>query len=73
VAQDRIDHSAEIPEADLLEQQAPLDALVEAETVSGLPDRATDTADEADRLEQREPVPDRDDDYPYGPSGAGWS
>ncbi|MEW1954688.1 hypothetical protein [Terrabacter sp. NPDC080008] len=63
------DHD-DVPEADLLEQQAPVDppAAPDAEAVSDssdtLPSEPADEADEADRLEQHEVVPGDDDDYP---------
>ena len=70
MADDRIDPAAEIPEADLLEQQAPLSS---SDTEIGPPtrDAANDPVDEADRWEQEAPVPGDDDDYPHEPSGAG--
>jgi hypothetical protein len=76
VADDRIDPSEQIPEADLLEQQAPLDpqSLTDAETVSVIPETLEDTVDEADRLEQHAAVLGGDeDDYPHQPSEVGWS
>ena len=58
----------DVPEADLLEQQAPVspreaDRETADETAGDL---RTDTADEADRLEQLEVVPpENDDEYPH--------
>ena len=75
MAEDRIDPSEQIPEADLLEQQAPLDpqSLTDAETESAIPETPGD-ADEADRSEQHAPVHgDDDDDYPHEPTEVGWS
>jgi hypothetical protein len=75
VAEDRIDPREQIPEADLLEQQAPLDpqSLTDAETVTAIPEAPVD-ADEADRLEQHAPVLGGDeDDYPHEADGAEWS
>jgi hypothetical protein len=63
----------EVPEADRLEQQTPVDPqpLPDPETVSGVgpgpvdTDETVDTVDEADRLEQETPVSGEDeDDYP---------
>jgi hypothetical protein len=74
VAEDRIDPSEQIPEADLLEQQAPLDprSLTDAETSSAASEALGD-ADEADRLEQHAPVlGDDEDDYPHEPTEVGW-
>jgi hypothetical protein len=72
---DRIDPSAQIPEADLLEQQAPLDPqqLTNAESEPVIPETLQDAADEADRLEQRATLPDSDEDgYPHEADEAGW-
>ncbi len=75
MAESRIHPSDLIPEADLLEQQTPLessslnDPLIDTE--SAISDSPADLADEADRLEQQAPVPASGDDYPRGPSGAG--
>lgn len=65
----------EVPEADRLEQQAPVDpppppdqeAIVDvADTTPGALAGQADEADEADRLEQREPVAGADEeDYPH--------
>jgi hypothetical protein len=54
MAEDRIDPREQIPEADLLEQQAPLDpqSLTDAETVSASPEARRDAVEEADRSEQ---------------------
>jgi hypothetical protein len=72
MAQDRIDPSEQIPEADLLEQQAPLDPPPLTDAVSEIPETPGDT-DEADRLEQHATVlGDHEDDYPHEPSGVGW-
>lgn len=59
----------DVPEADLLEQQAPVDSPREADRETAdetAADVRTDTADEADRLEQLEVVPpENDDEYPH--------
>jgi hypothetical protein len=55
MAEDRIDPSEQIPEADLLEQQAPLDPQSLSQAVSEIPETPWD-ADEADRSEQHAPV-----------------
>jgi hypothetical protein len=76
MAQHRLDPSAQIPEADLLEQQAPLDpqSLTDAQTEWALHHTLSEAVDEADLLEQQTLVPGEDeDDYPYDPSAAGWS
>jgi hypothetical protein len=59
------------PEADLLEQQAPIDpsSLPDTETVSDSADTAppavANDVNEADRLEQLQVVADDEDDYPH--------
>jgi len=67
VADNRIDPSEEVPEADLLEQRAPLDPDAVADTPAAVPLEALeDLVDEADRLEQQAVVPDEgEDDYPH--------
>jgi hypothetical protein len=73
MAENRIDPSEQIPEADLLEQQTSLDPQPLTDAVSELPEPPAD-ADEADRLEQHATVPAGDeDDYPHEPIGAGCS
>ena len=75
MADDRIDPSEQIPEADLLEQQAPLDppSLTGTEPASAIPETGDD-ADEADRFEQHTPLPgDGEDDHPHEADGVGWS
>lgn len=63
----------DVPEADRLEQQAPVDPpeLPDTEAVSdsddAMPPTPTDEANEADQLEQHEPVGDDEDDYPHEP------
>ena len=65
----RPDPSDDVPEADLLEQQIPVDPAP-ASDAGGAPfteslDPLDETADPADRLEQQEVVPDDDDEaYP---------
>lgn len=66
--QDRIDPSEQIPEADLLEQQAPLDPTL-IDDDHGSVDRvgaaaSAEPVDEADRWEQQLPMPS-DDEYPH--------
>jgi hypothetical protein len=68
VAQDRIDPSEQIPEADLLEQQAPLD-LTLIDDDHGLLDRVDGAAsvepvDEADHWGQQLPMPS-EEEYPH--------
>ncbi|WP_082588855.1 MULTISPECIES: MerR family transcriptional regulator [unclassified Terrabacter] len=67
VADNRIDPGEEVPEADLLEQRAPLDPDAVADTLAAVPlDAPADLVDEADRLEQQAVVPDEgEDDYPH--------
>jgi hypothetical protein len=66
VAFERIDPSEQIPEADLLEQQVPLDPpLTEEEQDSVDRVAAVEPVDEADRWEQHLAVPAADDDYPH--------
>ena len=67
--QDRIDPSEQIPEADHLEQQVPLDPAL-SEDERGSVDRVVGAAsaepvDDADRWEQQLPVPSADVDYPH--------
>ncbi len=70
---DRTDPSEQIPEADLLEQQTPLDALTD--TAPDWPQRPDGDVelgaiDDADRLEQLTALPGDDaDDYPHQPPG----
>jgi hypothetical protein len=75
VAEDRIDPSDQIPEADLLEQQAALDPpLTDAEHMQVVvPEAPTEPVNEADRWEQQTPVPPADDDYPHDLFQTGWS
>jgi len=60
----------DVPEADLLEQQAPVDppVLPDSEATADSPETEpptpADEADEADQLEQHEVVAGDDDDYP---------
>ena len=72
MAEYRIDPSEQIPEADLLEQQAPLDAPLTDEE-QGSVDRTAlgEPVDEADRWEQQLPVPSAQDDYPHDRFEAG--
>jgi hypothetical protein len=73
VASDRIDPSEQIPEADLLDQQAPLDPspLTDAEPTPALLAPAAASVDEADRWAQQLPVPLAEDDYPHDRVEAG--
>ena len=74
MADDRLDPSDQIPEADLLEQQAPLDPpLTDAEHIWVGQEAPLEPVDEADRWEQQTPVPAAEDDYPHDPFEAGWS
>ena len=75
MAKDRIDPSEQIPEADLLEQQVPLDPqpLTDAESDLEIP-TSEDTVDEADLMEQHAAILDGDeDDYPREPEDDRWS
>ena len=67
VADNSIDPSEEVPEADLLEQRAPLDPDTSPDTPApGTLDAPAELVDEADRLEQQVEVPDgAEDDYPH--------
>ena len=67
MAQARIDPSEQIPEADLLEQQVPLDPSLTDDDGSVDPMTPVEPVDEADRLEQHLPVTSADDDYPHDP------
>jgi hypothetical protein len=68
VAEDRIDPTDQIPEADLLDQRSPLEPHPLIERAEAIPDGA----DEADQLEQQAPGED-EDDYPRDQPGARWS
>jgi hypothetical protein len=64
------DSAYEVPEADMLEQRAPVgptrDTDDEASVETAVASPRPDDADEADLLEQREVVPPEDDeDYPH--------
>lgn len=63
MADERIALSEQIPEADLLEQQAPLDAPLTAP--DDLEPLADAPVDEADQWEQHQPAPIAEDDYPH--------
>ena len=64
MAQHRIDPSEEIPEADLLEQQAPFDLSLTDDEQRPVDRMApVQHVDEADRWEQQVPVPPADEDY----------
>jgi hypothetical protein len=71
----RPDPTAEVPEADLLEQRTPLDPDADIDPEAGAPvlGQSSSEADDADRLEQLAVVPDADeDDRPRGGSGPDW-
>jgi hypothetical protein len=68
VADDRLDPSEQIPEADLLEQQAPLySPLTDAKHMLVIPEPPTKPVDEADRWDQQAPAPATEDHSPHGP------
>ena len=74
MAEDRIEPSEHTPEADLLEQQAPLDPpLTDDEQVVVPRQTPVEPVDEADRWEQQVPVPAAEDDYPHDRFEGGWS
>lgn len=64
MAYDRTDPSDQVPEADLLDQQTPLDPSPLTDT-QALPEPPAEPVDEADRAEQYEMLPGADDDYPH--------
>jgi hypothetical protein len=64
VADDRLDPSEQIPEADLLEQQVPIEPSLTDDERSDDRMAPVEHVDEADRWEQQVPVPSADDDYP---------
>ena len=73
MAHDRIDPSDQIPDADLLEQQSPLDPpLTDAEHMQGVPEAPPQPVDKPDLCEPQTPVPAADD-YPHDLVDAGWS
>ena len=69
---DRIDIREQIPEADLLEHQTPLDPLSPADAALASPSAGTPgDANEADRLEQHVALPvDDEDEYQHEVLGA---
>lgn len=71
IDQDRVDPAGQVPEADLLEQQAPIDPALSGEPPSAHRDAPTKPVEEADRWEQQLPVPTPDDDYPHDRAEAG--
>jgi len=74
MASDSVDPSEQTPEADLLEQQAPLDPPVtDAEDNWACHEAPLEPVDEADLLEQHVPVPGSEDDYPNDRFEARWS
>ena len=74
MASDSVDPSEQTPEADLLEQQAPLDPPVTAAEDNWAGHEAPlEPVDEADRWEQHVPVPAAEDDYPHDLPEARWS
>jgi hypothetical protein len=58
----RLDPTGDVPEADLLEQQTPLDPDAEVDAPAPIADQASPEVDDADRLEQLAVVPDEDED-----------
>ena len=74
MVEDGVDPSEQTPEADLLEQQAPLDPPVTdaADNWAGH-EAPLEPVDEADLLEQHVPVPGAEDDYPNDRFEARWS
>jgi hypothetical protein len=74
MGEDGVDPSEQTPEADLLEQQAPLDPpLTDAEHNWAGHEAPLEPVDEADRWEQQMPVPGAEDDYPHDLLEARWS
>jgi hypothetical protein len=67
VSENRTHSNEEIPEADLLDQQSPLDPNPLTDTPADLvPDPSAPVVDEADRLDQLAVVPEQgEDDYPH--------
>jgi len=72
VTDDRIDIREQIPEADLLEQQTPIDPLSPADATVASPSAGTPgDANEADPLEQHAALPvDDEDNYQHEVLGA---
>lgn len=73
---DPIELNGQIPEADLLEQQAPLDPRL-IDDDHGPIDRvgtaaSVEPVDEADRWEQQLQVPSDDEEYPHGDPDIGF-
>ena len=65
-----LDPTQQVPEADLLDQRAPVDphSLGDPEAVPVMPEPLPDDVDEADRMEQLTPVlGDDEDEYPNPP------
>jgi hypothetical protein len=74
MADDRTDPSDQVPDADLLDQQTPIEppSLNVTEAAPLLANSIMSPVDEADRLEQQTPLPGGgEDDYPHDQSGAG--
>ena len=72
MAEARIDPTEQIPDADLLEQQAPVEPdLIEEQSSTVIHrDALIDLADEADLAEQSLTLPNSDDEYPHA-TGSG--
>jgi hypothetical protein len=69
---ERIDPADQIPQADLLDQQAPLNPPLSHDQPGSVNHAASvEPVDEADRCEQQLPVPSADDDYPHALDQAG--
>ena len=68
---DLTDFREQIPEADLLEQQTPVDPLSADDGIPATPSAENSgDANESDRLEQQAVIPDDEDDYPRDASAA---
>lgn len=74
MAEDRIDPSVPIPEADFLDQQTPVDAQALIDTTDPLPrlDQRNSFVDEADLLEQATPLLGDEEDYPPTADARSW-
>jgi hypothetical protein len=71
MAERRVNSPEEIPEADFLEQQTPVDVddVTDEQDLPSVIGEGSEQANEADLVEQSVPLP-VDEDYPHGPSDA---
>ena len=74
MAETRTDPIEQIPDADLLEQESPLNPDLADPEPDPVAAASAQSADEGDLLEQHAAVPSREEDYPHLlDQSAGWS